>query len=113
MLDFFLGLGIMPPVDFATFPAIFLLISASGGVAWLTASAAIWALKRSHYRLECDIADLQNSVLIEIKKRAGSESAKSRKQDAELLAQLQNGKPTPTANQPWWQQYVHPDLKGN
>ena len=99
--------------DLSSFALLFLLFSGAGGVGYLAALAAIWSLKRMHYRLECDIADLQNSVLIEIKKRAGSESAKSRKQDAELLAQLQNGKPTPTANQPWWQQYVHPDLKGN
>jgi len=99
--------------DVSTFAVLFLLFSGAGGVGYLAALAAIWSLKRMHYRLECDIADLQNSVLIEIKKRAGSESAKTRKQDQELLAQLQNGQPKPTRQEPWWIQYVHSDLKGS
>ena len=99
--------------DFSSFAVLFLLFSCAGGAGYLAATVAIWSLKRLHYRLECDIADLQQSVLVEIKKRAGHESAKSKKQDQELFAQIQNGQPKPTSQQPWWLQYVHSDLKGS
>lgn len=99
--------------ELSTFAALFLLCSVAGGVGYLAATVAIWSLKRMHYRLECDITDLQNSLLVEIKKRAGAESAKSRKADAELFAQLQNGSQPPKNDKPWWMQHVHPDLKGS
>lgn len=97
--------------ELSTFAALFLLCSVAGGVGYLAATVAIWSLKRVHYRLECDITDLQNSLLVEIKKRAGAESAKSRKQDAELLAQLQNGTQATKSSKPWWMEHVHPDLR--
>lgn len=101
-------------MDFATFPVIFLLTSCAGVAGWLAATAAIWGLKRSHYRLECDVTDLQNSLLVEIKRRAGAAGQKAKKDDEELAAKIleaANGaKPTP---QNWWDQYVHKDLRGH
>jgi hypothetical protein len=99
--------------DFYSFAVVFLLCSCAGGVGYLAATVAIWSVKRLHYRLECDIADLQQSVLVEIKKRAGQESAKSKRADTELITAIQNGQPKANPNQPWWNQYVHPDLKGS
>jgi len=114
VLDFSIGSGIIPPVEFATFPAIFLLTSISGVVGWLTASAAIWALKRSHYRLECDVTDLQNSLLTEIKRRAGKASKESQKNDEELAAKILEAATQPNSTpKNWWDQYVHKDLRGH
>jgi hypothetical protein len=101
-------------MDLSTFPVIFLLISCSGIVGYMAASAAIWGLKRSHYRLECDVTDLQNSLLIEIKRRAGAASQKAKKDDEELAAKiLEAANGTKAAPKNWWDQYVHPDVRGN
>lgn len=77
---------------------------------YLAATVASRALKARLFSLECDVADLQDKILVEIKKRAGQESGKSRKGDAELLAKLQTSPPKPVA--PWWFPFVtSPELR--
>ena len=101
-------------MDFSSFPVIFLLFSGAGVAGWLAATAAIWGLKRSHYRLECDVTDLQNSLLIEIKRRAGAASQKAKKDDDELAAKiLEAANGTKSTPKNWWDQYIHQDLKGH
>lgn len=96
--------------DLSTFPAV-LLVVVLGAVAGLCAAElAIWALKRRTLGLEYAVADLENQVLREIKKRAGEESRKSKKTEDDLLSRIAE-QPKPD-NVPWWQKYVtNPELR--
>jgi hypothetical protein len=77
-------------------------IGATAGVGG--AIAASWALRRKLYSLDYEVATLQDQLLREIKRRAGSETGKTKKTDQELLERMQNTEP---ARQPmWWEQYV-------
>lgn len=72
------------------------------------ALAAQVGLRRSVTSLEYAVADLETRVVREVKLRASAAGVKAKKQDEELLEQIAQ-KP-PAANQPWWMQYVSPDL---
>lgn len=82
-----------------------LLLLGSSVAGWLAASVSTWALKRTAYRLECEIADLQDTLLREIKKRAGTESGKARNADKELLAAATKTA-EPAKQEPWWVKYA-------
>lgn len=61
-----------------------------------------WGLERRTYSLECDVADLKEKILVEIKKRA----AHSRVKDVEFLEKLEEAakrEPEKPPNQFWWQ----------
>jgi hypothetical protein len=96
-------------LDFSALPLVVLAI-ASGGLAGLAShQLASSLLKHRLYSLECDVADVQERLLTEVKRRGGAESAKSRKIDQELLQAAQTTTTAPP--QPWWSPFVHPDLK--
>ena len=67
---------------------------------------------RKVYSLECDLLDLREMMVNEIKKRAVKESWEKKKQDKKLDEMLATQQPTQAqAGLPWWQQFVHQDLK--
>jgi len=94
-------------LDLSSFPVVLLLNCLAGAVGYLAARVAIWGLHRRAYSLECAVADLEDKLLIEVKRRAGSESAKSKKRDQELIDFAQSAAQTPPAPpQPWWLPYA-------
>lgn len=52
------------------------------------------------YTLECDVADLQGKLLIEVKRRAGKERQNGVRIEQEILEAAQ--KEPPITNLPWW-----------
>lgn len=87
-------------------PIAFALLFAIPATASVCAFLAIsWGLRRRVYNLECDIADLQDRLLSEIKKRAGRETGKSKKEDDDLLASLV-AKPQQPKFDAWWLPYA-------
>lgn len=71
----------------------------------------MWGLHRRAYSLECAVADLEEKLLVEVKRRAGTESARSKKADKELFDVL-TAQPEPKKDEPWWTKYVtHPELR--
>jgi hypothetical protein len=60
--------------------------------------------------LECDVADLQEKILSEIKKRASLIGQAAQKEDKTLASILEAAKSAPPApTQPW---YMNPNLPG-
>ena len=56
------------------------------------------------YSLECEVSDLQNKLLIEIKRRAGGELHKGKQLDKDIL---EAAKLAPGGDKvPWYMQYV-------
>ena len=72
-----------------------------------------WDSNRRIYSLECDVADLQNKVLNEVKKRAQVDSVKARKGGDELLEKLEKAiaETKLPAQQPWWMAHVPQEAK--
>lgn len=96
--------------DISTFPAYFLVALLGGAAGFVAAHVAIWALKRRTLGLEYAVADLENQVLREIKKRAAEESRKGKKTEDDLLARIAEKPPEP--QKPWWERYVtNPELR--
>lgn len=96
-------------MDLFSFPVLLLLFGLAGGVGYLAATVAIWGLHRRAYNLECAVTDLEDKILVEIKKRAGQESGKSRKADSELFKELSKPK---EPDKPWWMKYAtNPELR--
>jgi len=62
-----------------------------------------WLLRRRTYALECDVADLQDGLLRELKKRAGL--VNKSKLEEELLNRVHET-PQAAKEDPWWMQYV-------
>jgi hypothetical protein len=92
----------MPDFSPLLAPVVLFLIGAAAGVCGHL--AASWTLRAKLYSIEYEVTTLQDQLMREIKRRAGSETGKAKKADAELLAQMQNSEP---ARQPmWWEQYV-------
>jgi hypothetical protein len=68
---------------------VLLMCSLLGGVAGSRIFLAVWS--RRLYALECEVADLQTSVLVEKKKRASETRwSKAEQRDAELEALLKS-----------------------
>lgn len=61
------------------------------------------SLHRRTYSLECAVADLENKVLIEVKRRAGQERQKENKVEQEILNLVKNS--PEKAQDPWWAKY--------
>lgn len=97
-------------LDGSSILVLVLSLATAGLAGFGAARLAITSLHRRAYSLECAVADLEDKLLIEIKRRAGTESGKSRKRDQELFDGLTNA--APPARQPmWWEQFVDPSLK--
>lgn len=82
-----------------------LLMVVCGFIAGFAAAKfAQWHLERRTYSLECDVLDLKNKLLKEVKTRASH----SRHADSEFEAKLEAAAraQAPNSNQPWWTQYV-------
>lgn len=62
-----------------------------------------WDLARRTYSLECAVADLEDKILSEIKKRASHASQESRKSKDDLAELLKAAaERQPAQQQPWW-----------
>jgi hypothetical protein len=96
----------MVPSDPSVFA--FLVFGLTSGCAGYAAGyVANWALRRRLYSLELDLASLENKLLIEVKRRAGEASGKSRKADQDLLeAALTRTPVRPEPPQPWWMKFA-------
>lgn len=65
-----------------------------------------WVLHRRIYSLECATTDLENKLLVEIKRRAGQERQRAHSIDAEILEAAK--KKTPEPQVPWWSRFTEP-----
>jgi hypothetical protein len=81
-------------------PGDLLLVLIAGGIGYLTSTLQTWNLHRRTYSLECAVADLEEKVLHEVKKRAGQERQKDTKIEAEILAAAKLKPAQPEL--PWW-----------
>lgn len=82
--------------------ADFLLLLSAFALGYAGGCLRTWSLHRRTYSLECAVADLENKVLVEVKRRAGHERQRDRTIDEDILkaaAAKQPAKPTV----PWWQ----------
>lgn len=87
-------------------------LALSYGAGRMGVHAGVRVLEQRIYSLECDVADLQTKLLVEIKKRAGLEGVKARKVDA-LESQVEEALTRqPEQPKPWWEQFVHPSIRG-
>jgi|RhiMethySRZTD1v2_1073278.scaffolds.fasta_scaffold158341_3 hypothetical protein len=93
--------------------ALFVLGSLGVIAGYASGYVANWGLRRRLYSLELDIATLENKLLSEVKRRAGTESVKARKADQDLLEAALTAKTVrPEAPQPWWMKFAqNPDLR--
>ena len=80
----------------------------SGLVAGYVGTLGLAARCRS---LEFDVASLEERLLREIKSRASALGVKAKKDDSDLIELLQ--KTPPKKPEPWYTQFVHPDLRGS
>lgn len=97
-------------MDLSWFPvAVSLVLSTGAWVLCFWFGLQLLSLNRKTRVLEFAIADLEERLLSEIKKRAGSLGVKARKDEEELIEKLKQTPPQPSG--PWWMDLVHPDLK--
>lgn len=75
------------------------LAALCGGISgWVSYVMFSWALRTRVYSLECNVADLQTKVLVEVKKRASSErwdASKASLKDIQDFQAIQKATPTP------------------
>jgi len=96
----------MVPGDYSIL-ALLVLSCAAVIAGYASGYVANWGLRRRLYSLEFDIATLENKLLSEVKRRAGTESGKARKADQDLLEAAIAHKGAPqAAPQPWWLKYA-------
>lgn len=90
-------------------PVLLLAVATGAASGYLAARGQSRALANRTYSLECDVADLQTKLLLEIKKRAAQEGVKARKVDAvdqQILDTLESKPVTSGVTEPWWSKYV-------
>jgi formiminotetrahydrofolate cyclodeaminase len=79
---------------------VMILCGAVGG--GLLHTVLNWTMHREIYSLQCDVADLKDKVLVEIKKRA-SLTHRAKKEDDETLDKIvEAAKTSPAPALPWW-----------
>jgi len=97
--------------------AIFVLAVCSFAFGYIGGVAFSWGLRRSVYRHECDIAELQGRLTREVKLRASEASKRARSGDSELLgwAETQVTKPDkePLPSVPPFHQWWRDKMKGS
>jgi hypothetical protein len=76
---------------------VLFLVAVAGGI--VGGSIKTWLLHRRIYSLECAQTDLENKILVEVKRRAGQERQKGAKLEDEILAAAEKKLP---AGKPWW-----------
>lgn len=82
------------------FGSAYLVLSAVAfGAGYVGGILRSWVLHRRVYSLECAVADLENKVLVEVKRRAGQERQKGSKIEAEILEAASKKTEEP---KPWW-----------
>jgi hypothetical protein len=79
--------------------AIFLLYAIACAFGYLGGLLRTWSIHRRTYSLECAVADLENKILVEVKRRAGQERQKGHKLDEEIIAAAAK---KPDEAKPWW-----------
>lgn len=87
------------------------VLGGAGAVAGLVSFVGSALVRRRVTSLEFTVADLEERLLREIKTRAAHLGVKARKADEELAEQLLLKTTAPKADQPWWMEHVHSDLK--
>jgi hypothetical protein len=86
--------------------AILLLIPACFLAGWLGQRLQNRSLQLRTYSLECSVTDLQQKLVVEVKRRAGYARQDDRRLEEEILKAAGNAKPGPTL--PWWAAHVKP-----
>lgn len=81
--------------------AVWLLIVLSLAAGISGAILTSWGLRRSVYSLQCDVADLKDKVLIEVKRRAGEARQSKAKFEEEYAALMGKKQPELVAKNPW------------
>lgn len=66
-----------------------------------------WFLHRRTYSLECAVTDLENKLLIEIKRRAGKERQNQKSLELDILDAAKSAEPAKPSG-PWWTQLNAP-----
>ena len=90
-------------VDIWMLGGALLFLALTFAVSYLGQMLATRFVEKRLYSLECDVADLQNKVLSEIKKRAANLAVKAKAED-QLFEQLAQNPPKPA--EPWWMKYA-------
>jgi cell division protein FtsL len=87
-----------------SFLDVLLLVTISVVTSALVSIVHNWSTARKLYSLQCDVADLQDKVLVEIKKRASLTFREKNKDDTMLEKIVEQAKSAaPAAPQmPWW-----------
>jgi cell division protein FtsL len=92
---------------------VFVVICISAISSILISIVHNWSTARLLYSLQCDVADLQDKILVEIKKRA-SLTFRERKKDDEMLERIvEEAKNASPAREPlpWWAKLTQEDKK--
>lgn len=96
-------------LDVQAFVVVAVLLALAGAAGYLGAHARLRVLNRRTYSLECDVADLGDKILTEIKRRAGG---LKRKPEEALLAEIPGATGSkPREERPWYWDHVSPELK--
>lgn len=88
--------------------AIILLIAACLGAGVAGSLLTTWGLRRLAFRLESELEDVKQTLIREVKRRAGAQARRG--VEDELLARLLEKEPPPKQKD-WFDEFVHPDLK--
>lgn len=81
--------------------ALWLVILVSLACGLTGALLGAWGLRRMVYSLQCDVEDLKDKVLIEVKRRAGEARQSKVRMEEEFAAIAAKAKPEPVSKNPW------------
>lgn len=84
---------------------LFLGFAGAGALLWT------WSVGPRLYSLESRISEVEQDLIHEVKKRAGRERAIKHDVEEGILEEVNARKNAGQASLPWYEQFVHPDLK--